>query len=287
MKKESMRVVVHPTASEFLAVVEEPLLGEEALNNLILGIAARVRDGVGYGDAPPYFVTVEDDKQLLVAALRTPPHPLVLATPAEGSDAISLLADHLVEADPELGGVNGPAEAAAAFARLWAQRRRVQATVTMQTRIHELREVIAPSGVPGRMRPAEENNLDLLAEWVDAFRAEAVPDDPPTDPRGTVQRFLDVGVLAVWDDGGPVSMAGSSRSSPRGASVSLVYTPPEHRGKGYASACVAALSQLLLARGFAFCTLYTDLANPISNRIYRRIGYRPVADCTTYRFEPI
>jgi len=122
---------------------------------------------------------------------------------------------------------------------------------------------------------------------VEAFRAEAAPDDPRTDPRIVLQRFLDAGVLVVWDDGGPVSMAGSSRSSAHGATVSLVYTPPAHRGSGYASACVAALSQLLLDRGFSFCTLSTDLANPISNKIYQRIGYRPLADWTTYRFEPL
>jgi predicted GNAT family acetyltransferase len=45
---------------------------------------------------------------------------------------------------------------------------------------------------------------------------------------------------------------------------------------------VAALSDLLLRRGFEFCVLYTDLSNPTSNAIYTRIGYRPVRDFLMY-----
>ena len=74
-------------------------------------------------------------------------------------------------------------------------------------------------------------------------------------------------------------MAGSSRGTPNGATISAVYTPPEHRGNGYASACVAALSQWLLDDGKHFCTLYTDLSNPTSNKIYQNVGYHRIADC--------
>ena len=63
-----------------------------------------------------------------------------------------------------------------------------------------------------------------------------------------------------------------------------MYTPPEARGRGYASALVAELTAALLASGRSFCCLFTDLANPTSNRIYERIGYRPVTDVDEYRF---
>jgi predicted GNAT family acetyltransferase len=74
------------------------------------------------------------------------------------------------------------------------------------------------------------------------------------------------------------SLAGYTTPTPRGIRVGPVYTPPEHRNRGHAGACVAALSQLLLDRGHRFCCLYTDLTNPTPNRIYQRIGYPPVCD---------
>ncbi len=282
-----MHVVVHRTAGEFLASAEAALLRAEALHNLILGVAARVRDGQSYGVSPPYFLTVEEGGELLVAAVRTPPHPLILALPSGDLGAIEPLVDHLVDWDPGLPGVNGLVPHASAFARLWAQRRPVTVEVGMELRIHELREVIPPSGVPGVLRAPKEGERDLLASWIRGFQAEAVPDDPPTDPHEILARFVaGRATLRVRDHGGPVSLAAGSRASVHGARVSLVYTPPEHRGRGYASACVAALSQLLLDQGYAFCTLYTDLANPTSNRIYRRIGYRPIGSAAVYRFLP-
>ena len=93
-------------------------------------------------------------------------------------------------------------------------------------------------------------------------------------------------LLYLWDVGGvPVSLAGGTRPGVHCISVGPVYTPPEHRCRGYASACVAALSQHLLDAGWEFCTLFTDLANPTSNSIYQKIGYRPVCDFNEYLFE--
>ncbi|MEW6216901.1 MAG: GNAT family N-acetyltransferase [Candidatus Bipolaricaulota bacterium] len=282
-----MGVQVHATAAEFLETAEETLLREEALYNLILGVASRVRDGRSYGDDPPYFLSVLEAGELRAAAVRTPPHPLILAVPKGDVGAIETVVNHLRESDPHLPGVNGLVPHATAFARLWERRRPVRVEVGIQLRIHELRTVIPPSGVPGVLRPPREEERDILAAWIQGFQAEAVPDDPLTNPHEILNRFFAGGTtLRVWDDDGPVSMAGSSRSSVHGATVSLVYTPPENRGRGYASACVAGLSQLLLDQGYAFCALYTDLANPTSNKIYRAIGYRPLGDATVYRFSP-
>ena len=126
----------------------------------------------------------------------------------------------------------------------------------------------------------------MLAQWVHNFNVEAslAPMDL-AEARGLAERRVDAGDLFVWEDGGrPLSMAIKSRPTSHGITVSLVYTPPELRNHGYASACVAALSQQLLDAGWEFCTLYTDLANPTSNSIYQRIGYRPVCDSNEYHF---
>ena len=54
------------------------------------------------------------------------------------------------------------------------------------------------------------------------------------------------------------------------------------RGKGYATACVSALTRQQLEQGSAFCWLYTDLSSAASPNIFKRIGYWPVSDVTEY-----
>jgi predicted GNAT family acetyltransferase len=281
-----MKLTSYESAAEFLAVAEPELLRDEAKNNLILGIAGRVRGGRSYGDRPPVFVTVDAKGELIAAAIRTPPHPLIVHCADGRHDALDPLVDHLLSADPGLPGVNGEAPTAAAFARRWMERSNVRSRLGMQMSIYALHEVDHPVGVPGRMRLAREEDVDLLAGWMLRFYEEAVPDDPPIDPAQTVRRFMESGAMAVWDHEGVVSMAGSSRGTANGATVSAVYTPSGNRGNGYASACVAGLCGLLLERGSAFCTLYADLSNPTSNKIYQRIGFRLVSESAVYRFAP-
>jgi predicted GNAT family acetyltransferase len=90
--------------------------------------------------------------------------------------------------------------------------------------------------------------------------------------------------MMIWDDPDPVTMAGFRGRTPNGVRIGMVYTPPEYRRKGYATACVAALSQHLLDSGCRYVCLYTDLTNPTSNHIYQTIGYRPVVDSDEYGF---
>ncbi len=278
-----MKLTTYPSPKAFLEATEERLLVEEAKNNLILGIADRVRAGRSYGGDPPYFVSVEDGADLVAAAIRTPPFPVILHCEEGRLDTIVPLVEHLSKADPELPGLNGEAGVAAAFAEAWTERTGSCLEVERRMRIYALYDVKPPSGVPGRMRSVADEELDLIAEWIVGFQTEAVPGDPPSDPKGIARRFMESGNLVVWDHDGPASLAGSSRGTENAATISAVYTPPEKRRNGYASACVAALCERLLGAGKAFCTLYADLANPTSNKIYQQIGFRPVSDSAQYR----
>ena len=143
-------------------------------------------------------------------------------------------------------------------------------------------------GVSGSFRRPTESDRDLLVRWVDAFAAEALGPIERLDAADWVDRYYATPSRGgyLWEDGGiPVSFAAYGNPTAHGIRIGPVYTPPEHRGWGYASACVATLSQHLLESGRSFCYLFTDLANPTSNAIYQKIGYNPVNDVDVYEFE--
>ena len=138
---------------------------------------------------------------------------------------------------------------------------------------------------PGTLRVATAAHEGLLAEWSLAFVKDCALLDDPAAVLKSVNAGLKDGSRVYWEvEGRPVSMAAYGGATPSGVRVNWVYTPPEFRGRGHASALVAALSQRLIDEGRKFCFLYTDLANPTSNRIYQRIGYEPVCDSAHYTF---
>jgi predicted GNAT family acetyltransferase len=280
-----MRLRTFTAAAVFLDAVGPTLLAHEAENSLLLGIALRLADGHNYGAEAPFLACVEDDDgRLSVIALRTPPHNLILCAVVGRVDALALVADCLVDAGATLPGLHGRVDVADAFAVLWQKKTDVVPRIGMEQRLYRLTEVARPANVRGGARWGTRGEASLLTAWADAFIDEAVPNDPKPDVRAMVERAIEGQALLVWDDGRTVSMCARSRPTPHGASVNLVYTPPALRGHGYASACVAELSVRILDSGKAFCTLFTDLANPTSNAIYQRIGYQPLCDFRELRF---
>ncbi len=292
-----MELTRYSNAADFLRRARAPLEENEAANGLIIGIAARVAEVPDYyGKYPVYLAAVHEAGELIAAAVRTPPHNVILYS-SRGGDAEPLrrilddvLAFHAALPSDSPGrrvpGVVAHAATALAFADLWSQRTGARYRVSMNQRIYELRDVTPPTGVPGYLRPAHDHELDLLADWYYQFNIDChLPTVTPVEAREIATRALANGALFLWEvEGQPVSMAGRGRTSSHGISIGPVYTPIELRGHGFASACVAALSQQLLDAGWQFCTLYTDLDNPTSNDIYQRIGYRPVCDSNEYHF---
>ena len=126
------------------------------------------------------------------------------------------------------------------------------------------------------------SDRDLVVGWLRGFQADT--DEEGIDPEGLVDTRLPEGQYWIWEDGEPVSMASGSPPIDGVSRIGAVYTPPERRNRGYAEGCVRELSRHLQAEGLR-CMLYTDLSNPTSNSIYRRIGYRAVAEVLRYRFD--
>jgi len=269
--------------ADFLKAAGPHLEQAEAENNLVLGIAADLAAHPGSAKTPPFLAFIEEDGGFAGAAVMTPARPLVISR--TGACGIAELVDHLAASGISPTGVNGHAGTARMFAGLWASRIGAAAVPGMETRIYELVKVSPPAPVPGRLRAAAAADESLVARW----RREFIDDvhlDAETEARAreAAHKLVADRRQFIWEDGVPRCMAIWNRPTAHGACISGVYTPPEFRRKGYASACTAALSQVLLDSGRRFACLFTDQSNPTSNDIYMKIGYRPVTDCAAFTF---
>jgi predicted GNAT family acetyltransferase len=281
-----MKVRELEDAAEFLRDAGPLLLPNEARESLIFGVAGSiVADPARYREAR--FWIVSDADEPVAAAMRTPPFNLILAGPRD-EQALAVLADGI---DDELPGVVGERRAAEEFTRLWSAGHRVTPRVQRQQGVYAL-EVVEPVTRPaGGSRVATSNDRALLLEWSVAFGEEVLEEDDPgrIEAVAMVDHRLGTadGGFLLWEDGGvPVSAAGWGGPTPNGIRIGPVYTPPDLRGRGYATALTAVLSQRLLDAGRRFCFLFTDLANPTSNAIYERIGYVRVAESAMVAFDP-
>ncbi len=287
-----MRLQRFDNVLAFAARAEPFLLANEAAHCLPLGLLPTLAaQPEAFGGEAPYFALVEDDAGAIVhAAMRTPPFNVILSLPAADASLEESLA--LIVADTRalygsLPGVTGAVPSSAAFAAEWQRQSGDAFELRMRERIYEVETVASVEGVAGGMRRATPDDRELVAAWIDAFSAEAHTE--PVEPMEWADRIIaaDPAIrgMYLWEDGGAVvSFAGYNGPTAHGMRVGPVYTPPELRGRGYASACTAALSQMLLDGGRRACFLFTDLANPTSNKIYQAIGYRPVVDVDMYRF---
>lgn len=293
------RIERYRSASRFLADAGVFLLAREVEHNLILGVAHALArseglDGASLPSAPaargavqtgasdPWFLVARRGPAVVGAAMCTPPHRVVLTRAS--SEVVESLVEHCLLHEAVLPGVNGPEPGARDFAESYVRSTAGKARPGRSMRIFQLDAVTDPADRPGGgMRTVAEPDLPLLEEWITAFGQDV--GEAVRDARRSAQEGVRWGSLVLWDeDGVPRSMAARARPTPNGCGVNLVYTPPRYRGRGYASALVADLSRSLLDAGFQFCFLYTDLANPTSNRIYQQLGYRPVADASEWIF---
>lgn len=260
-----------------LAVAERYLLRQEVVNGLMLSSLRSSRDSL--------LALVLQGDEVRVVGLSN--HSKLHLSQSDDPDAVAFLARELARHAPGLAGVQGPTAVAAWFSDAWAATTGHPPRRRMAMRIFRLDEVERLQWAPGTLCRATEQVAGQLAGWVVAFAAESDPGTSMTAAaaRELVERHIEVGTLMVWRARDEVVSMASRRIGKEGAArINLVYTPPDRRGKGYASACVAALSQASLEEGCRYCYLYTDLANPISNSIYPKIGYRAVADCDEYWF---
>jgi GNAT superfamily N-acetyltransferase len=250
-------------------------------HNLLLGLAtARLQTQTW--PAGDFFATVEKDGRVVGCVVRTPPHKALLTDiPVEAASSVAAALSERFEVIP---ATFGPRAAGEAVAAAWARLRGVRYVAGMPQGLYRLDRVIAATGVPGSMRLGTDADVERALAWGQGFTRDTGIGFPLR--ADSVRRWLDHNALFFWErDREPVSMAVAHGRTRRGVRIGYVYTPPERRGNGYAGGLVAELSQAMLDGGCEFCVLYTDLTNPTSNAIYRRIGYDVIAELSDFDFE--
>lgn len=260
--------------------------GREAEHDLLVGYGIAFRDRGVLGEAT--LAILAPGPAPRAAFFHTPRRGFVVAAwePGAASDLVRAVREsgRAYEAPRVFGGK----DAATEFARAWAGDR---TRLGMAQRILATDRVTPPRDPPaGRFRAGTVADVTLVGQWLYDFTVEALPHAPITDRverEAHARNRIAGGSLFLWetDDDGPVCVAGLARPTETGITLNSVYTPPEHRSRGYASALVAALTQHVLDRDRAFVCLHTDLSNPTSNAIYERLGYRYVCDNALWVFD--
>lgn len=265
------------TPDEFFEHCSAFLSATQAEHNLILGLEAALVTGDHDYDPPIYLAWVESGGAVIGVVFRTPPYKVGV-----GELPPSVIPDLVTDLETvydTIPAVMGPPATARAVAELWAERKGATVRTGSRLRIHALRAVREGLvAAPGHLRVARSEDQPLVRDWLSAFEVET--GIPGLDPGVASARMIRSGQLYIWDHDGAACMCAALGATTTAMRVGYVYTPPTRRGSGYATSAVATLSALVLATGRQSLFLYTDLANPISNRIYARIGYEPVIDVT-------
>lgn len=274
---------LYKTPGDFLAGNQAFLLENEALVQLNYGNACSHREEACHPGL--LFGRYEEEGQMVLLFGNTAPWNVCLNAPADeprSAQAAAELARYLREKNIDINGVTAREDLANAFMEAYGR----EFTLWTSMDIMVLREVIVPPAASGRLRKATPADQDFVLNGVCGFMKDIHNED--TQPEDHKERWLprlEAGMMYLWEtpDGEIVSMAAVIRPLPHGESINAVYTPPQHRGKGYCQNMIAALCQEKLAEGKDYCTLFVDKKNPISNRIYQKIGFEIVENCYEYK----
>ena len=240
-------------------------------NNLVCTLlASRIAS-----PAPIRFWWAEDGDEVLGVVFQSP--STVPAIVSLHERAVVPLAGGVA---PDLVGVNGFVPGVARFAGEYATVKRRPGRAVEGQRVYVVETVLPPPAVDGRRRLATEDDVDVVAAFLDGFEADT--GDVHGRAQERARHFVASGRLHLWEVHGEVVASTVAQAPVAGVvRVGFVYTPPARRRRGYAAALVAEVSQEVLAGGDR-CMLFTQLSNPTSNAIYQRLGYRPVGEIVRY-----
>lgn len=276
-----INLIQYKDVEKFHKRVHSFLLKNETANNLPLGLLNGMKTSNKYKDPLLLLVENESDLSVVGAFIMTPPHFLVSTLEVEREDVLTVakaLFQFCKKSNMTFPGIIAEKNTALLLTHAWCDITGESYSVRMNQRIYQLNEVNPIPLSEGKMVKADTKDIEQISKWLLGFiddTGELAMSNPLERAKEMVENEQSVYLWVV--DNHPVSMARGGRMTDNGITVNLVYTPKEFRGKGYASSVVAELSRQLLKKN-SYCSLYTDLDNPTSNKIYMNIGYKPICD---------
>ncbi|MBD3195807.1 MAG: GNAT family N-acetyltransferase [Candidatus Lokiarchaeota archaeon] len=266
------------------------LIKDEAKNILLFSILNSLKDNPHkFGDEKPFLATISDNRDnILLVSLRTPPYNLVISY-TKDLGSIKYLATQLNKNSISLPGCLGFKEGVEKFNNKWIKINHLKQKIAMNERIYQLKKVNKNLLGNDNFIVADINYESLVISWAKDFLKEALKEIQNKEifVNYINQIYDDIKnekIFLLIHEGEPVTMARKAGKTPNGNLINFVYTPPNLRRKGYATQSVAKLSQKLLNEGNRYCYLFTDLSNPTSNSIYKKIGYKPIIDFVQYKY---
>lgn len=257
---------------------------EEAVNGLMLGVLQAILRG-DYEKNEKYLAYTYENGIIASVVLMTLPFgPILYSLKKNDSDSMQLIADDFIKNKFKFDDVIGRKNESKLFAEIYSRIINCGVELSMNMRLYELKKVNNIILSSGFIRPAEQKDTEIIADWIGQFHEETHTERGSSSLIEAAERRIKDGSAFVWEDKKIVSMTLKTRPTNRYVSVSGVLTPKEYRRRGYASSLVYSLSKSLLESGYEGCTLFTDLSNPTSNKIYQDIGYNPVCDFDKYKF---
>lgn len=278
---------------EFYNATYTILLKHEAQNSLPLGNVVLGNKGgtqEGWRNIKNWYMATVSDNicNIKLIAIMTPPFNITMyeTDNIPDDEVLECFCDNVLKENVNIPGVTSESNLAYRFAKMYTEKMNLKYTVHKNLRIYTLTEVDKSVHIIGNLRKAERKDIFYLPYWNLRFYENCnLGTQSLIDTAKSIEFAINRGMLFVLEvDGMPVSMASALREIINGRCVSMVYTPPHLRNNGYASSCVAQLSQKVLDMGYEYVSLFTDLSNPTSNSIYQKIGYRPICDYDELQF---
>lgn len=272
------------SVEEFIISSGDILNENEASNSLMLGVCESLLKTKPTEDSFFLFRILENG-HVKSAAIHTPPYPLILTYSNETQ--LNHLANFIFDKGFDISGVVGPSTETTNFSRIWSRITGCTTSLGMDQKIYQAAKVNLPP-TKGVLKLALNEDIDLTAKWLFEFSQESLPASEKITYEYAIKSAtsaVEHKMAYIWTiDEIPVSIAHWGRPTKNGVSIRAVYTPIEYRGRGYGSAVVAHLSQMLLNSSYKLCFLYTDVSNLTSNKIYKNIGYQEVLDSKHFLF---
>lgn len=280
-----IKITQHHDPEKFLSVLKNSTNAYTDENDFMLGLVNVLIQDPHHFDTAPFLVTVEEQNMLVLAAFLTPPWPILLYAEKTLDHTLwSSFIDYLTNKHISVSGVNAEKDLSDLFTHHWCIKNNCTPLVKMHMKFFSLKQVQPIIPCRGFLRHADKTYRELLVEWAVQFNKEVQMEENEKFIESHVDFIIRTGNAFLWIDKEPVCMTFRERPYEHGISIGYVYTPKKHRSHGYATNCVAHVSQRSIDEGYRHCTLFTDAQNPTSNSIYQKIGYRYLCDYTYYNF---